>query len=113
MSYCRVSPKPSLTLRRTTPAHDGPDVHYLVPFGNIVAVVTIRAHVQIAAVDFNTLAQFQVSVATLPLQRSVFGALRADLDPRHALNFVGRPHHSLVSVVSRHQAGVKFRVHGC
>src|SRR5205085_7938418 len=91
---------------------DRPYIHDLLAARDVVAVVDVRARVEVGAVDFHALAELDVTAGIGPLEQPVLRALRADLKPRHPLYLVGGAVHGLVAVVDRRLVRMALAVDG-
>src|SRR5215469_6207048 len=102
----------ALSLRGAAASHDGPSIEDPIALRNVVTIIVVRAVVQNGAINLDAFAEFEASIAILPLQQTVLSALRAHVNPGFSLDSVRRAHAGLVAVIDGGLAGMPLAVDG-
>ena len=88
-----------LSLGSAAATHDRPDINQLLASDDVIPVVAIRTHIEIAAIDLKLVADLHLAIGVLPFQSAILRTLIPDLQPRHSFHHVCRACHSLVAVI--------------
>ena len=97
-------------MRRAAATHNRPYVNQLLTADDVIPVVAIRTHIEIAAIDLKFVADLYFAIGVLPLEGAIFRTLITDLKPRHSFHHVCRACHGLIAVIDGCEILVTFAV---